>query len=664
MSDTTPLVVRPTLFLPPTTMVPTVSTPVPVTKVNPLVPPITVPPTNEIISDKRKEELRAQVAALEAKVKELEKSKGSSVPKKTPSVPPVESAAATVMGPRQVLTPVPSGLVPVGTYNFIPAKPRGGGGRKKRPKASAQVFERIELAPLPQQVAHIGRMIKILTEHDPQIRAAYDPTPTGGGKTYMAPLIKQGIEAKLGPLKLCVICPAQVIGVWEKMAARTGVVIHFIIAYSSLIGRSGSNPKHGFLSRNDAATLEEGDDETGRLKFSATKDWFDLIDDGIILFCDEAYHIRNKKAQKTKAACELTSTLIRRGGRSRVVFMTATVNTLPAEIPQLCRNLDLIQNRRMYVTHNDGRDFERLGLGELIDNIAKINPIGVAKVVNAHEGDFNPKNVDFISSLLFHGPLFDKIRSMAPPPDTGHNPDISNYYGNMTEADLTLLTAAIEGLTVAAGYDEATGTVRFGPQDAASKGSIGGYIHRIQAAKTRMYARWARERLESNPQAKVSMMADYKTDVIYEWLDLLSDFNPLVLTGDEDRRDRDGYIELFLRDPTRRLIIGTTTTCGTGIDLDDQTEGGQAPRLALIMANWSIGNLIQAIGRFSRAKTTSAAEIRVGYGKGTREHRILKALGKKSGQVRASYSVEFRDKIILPDQFPDVLEPDNIDLDD
>lgn len=67
-------------------------------------------------------------------------------------------------------------------------------------------------------------------------------------------------------------------------------------------------------------------------------------------------------------------------------------------------------------------------------------------------------------------------------------------------------------------------------------------------------------------------------------------------------------VRSFNTDPKRRILIMTTRTGGTGIDLDDQT--GEFKRLMIVLTfNWSAAMFHQLFGRISRLTTKTPSEI-------------------------------------------------------
>lgn len=123
------------------------------------------------------------------------------------------------------------------------------------------------------------------------------------GKTY--------VTLKFG-FRLLIICPIIAQDVWRRTAAEYGVPVLDIISYQSLRSQTGRQPKHGFLNRHDNNT--EGG--IHQVNFSPTRSYLDLVDQGIMVVCDEIQNIKNNSAQY-KACNALIRPIIEGGGRSR-----------------------------------------------------------------------------------------------------------------------------------------------------------------------------------------------------------------------------------------------------------------------------------------------------------------------------------------------------------
>jgi len=112
--------------------------------------------------------------------------------------------------------------------------------------------------------------------------------------------------------------------------------------------------------------------------------------------------------------------------------------------------------------------------------------------------------------------------------------------------------------------------------------------------------------------------------------DKLSDYNPLVLTGDVDEEARKMIIDDFQCD-RRRIIICQLAVGGVGLSLHD--INGQYPRVALINPDFSAVHLKQALGRIYRQGGKSRCIQKLYVVSDTLEERILTRLKKGISEI-------------------------------
>lgn len=137
------------------------------------------------------------------------------------------------------------------------------------------------------------------------------------------------------------------------------------------------------------------------------------------------------------------------------------------------------------------------------------------------------------------------------------------------------------------------------------------YLHKIESLKINIFERMTRKTLKENKNNKVIVFLHYN-DSIDTLNRLMSDYNPLVLTGSVPSKKRDELIEKFNRpDRKYRLLIANPQVGGTGYDLDD--KDGNYPRTTFISPSFNTTDDIQAIGRTCRATTKSKSTIRFLY---------------------------------------------------
>lgn len=222
-----------------------------------------------------------------------------------------------------------------------------------------------------------------------------------------------------------------------------------------------------------------------------------------------------------------------------------------------------------------------------------------------------------------------------------------NAYYYIPQEQRGLLLRGVSTLRWATQYDETTGDIDISQgglitNRAMSFANISKALRMIETAKIPMFVSAAREALRNHPQQKVVICVNY-TDTIHDLVEMLKEFNPLVVRGSTNMYGRQQSFDAFQQaNVTHRLLIGNVQCLSTGVDLDD--KDGTYPRIALVSPNYSTITLHQLSYRFLRATTQSEAEVHFVFGRmlhasgavvdGFDELPILHALSKKSKVMR------------------------------
>ena len=177
---------------------------------------------------------------------------------------------------------------------------------------------------------------------------------------------------------------------------------------------------------------------------------------------------------------------------------------------------------------------------------------------------------------------------------------------------------------------------------------------KIEGAKVRTIARIARDNLITG--MKVVICVNYLNS-IDRLTELLSDYNPLVLTGSVKLSNRISVVDKFQQpDMHYPLLIANLQVCSTGIDLDD--KDGRFKRCCIVNPNYSTISLYQLSHRFYRLDTASDSFIYFFFGKeqDTCELPILKALSEKSNVMKAVTSEQSDNGVIFPCDYATYME--------
>src|SRR5207244_688320 len=104
----------------------------------------------------------------------------------------------------------------------------------------------------------------------------------GSGKTYIVLWL-----AKQFGFRLLIICPVIMISVWKDVAMEYGITTIDVISYQTLRSQKNHQPKHGFLDRHDNISVGG----IRQVNFSPTQTYLNLVNEGIMLICDEIQNI-------------------------------------------------------------------------------------------------------------------------------------------------------------------------------------------------------------------------------------------------------------------------------------------------------------------------------------------------------------------------------------
>lgn len=474
-----------------------------------------------------------------------------------------------------------------------------------------------------KQSVHSDRLENILATNV----GCFDMSPPGEGKTYVACKVRHTINVE----HCVVVCPASMEGKWNTM--RKYVKIDKIISFASLRSIKGKQPKHGLLERHD--------DET----FTITDECRRMIENGCFFIYDECQNIKNNSHQ-FEACRALSTAIIDIGGISRFIMISGSPIDTEEHSINMMKMLGFIRNDKLYQYHRATEKVELLGAQELID-VAKFFDADATEAL-LRGFSLDKTNVVHLCYLIFQRIIKSKITSYMVKDHTDITINSRNGYYYMEDKDATSLLDGIDQLHRVSKYVESTGTVE--------KKNLGGIMTAltvIEYAKINLFARLAREELTKNNHTKVVIACNYKKTV-RELEELLSDYYPLILTGEVTKQIRDTRIKAFQEHNNKsRLIICNLQVCSTGIDLDD--KHGEFPRVCFASPKYNITEMHQLPGRFLRADTKSSSRMRFVYGiVGKKETSILNALAKKSEVMKETLSAS---DIIFPGEYTDEVEP-------
>lgn len=142
----------------------------------------------------------------------------------------------------------------------------------------------------------------------------------------------------------------------------------------------------------------------------------------------------------------------------------------------------------------------------------------------------------------------------------------------------------------------------------------------IPSAKLQRAVELTKEIIESNN--KVVIFSVFK-DNVYKLSELLSEYDPLVNTGDIKDTVITENIDKFQNDPDKKIFLATSQKCGTGITLT------AASYMIFIDTPWTYGVYEQAQDRIYRIGTKDPVFIYNLIAKDTIDERVLQIVNNK-----------------------------------
>lgn len=489
---------------------------------------------------------------------------------------------------------------------------------------------------LDNQVQHYSKVIEILNRSIAYI----DTSCMGTGKTYIAAKVAQE-----SGYSLAVVCPLSITKKWQRVADEHGITVEFVHTYQKIRGQftpdKSCKVEPSFKSKKEKKEDEDEEEEevsgvyknsTGLLtkvkgQFVVTREFREMVKRKILLVIDEFHNIKNASTQFR--ACKALVKEIITNGESRVALLSATPCDKEEHILRICQLLDFVSNKYLYRYNPGTKEFEFLGINELISVCKEINRDETNAVLRRNPLAPNRAQVLSITHELFTHVLKPFLISHMDNIKHEVSLDAANGKYNLSQDSKELLVDAIKDLKAFVKQKESSKT----ESSIANWGNITSALMRIENAKCEILLRKSREVLSSTNKDKVIIFVNYNESIDY-LKEGLSRYDPLVLNGSINIKKREETINKF-QNGGYRLIIANTKVGGVGIDLHDTI--GDAPRHVFIIPTYSIIDIHQASHRVYRQGVKSTPIIRFVYGNvdsSEQEVSILNALARKSNILR------------------------------
>jgi len=561
------------------------------------------------------------------------------------------------------------------------------------------------------QKTHKDKIADIL-ENSP---FAFDFSMLGTGKTYTTSYLFK--ENKHGRFKhLISIAPVSVKSKWKTMEDDHGINLHKSISYCELRSVKFKQPKHGLLVRKDYThTIKNEYDTTTReiekVDYNCSKEYLDLVNEGVLLVIDEIQNIKNvsnqleackelmrpiiqgfynkrelaelqKQIEKLKEKCdsfkdkscqrfleknkkldiltEKRNILLKNPGNSRILLLSGSPIDKKVQVIHFFKALGIMTHEKLSVYNPQTWQIMWRGMREIedycIENWGNQSVLDIKSEFPLSEP--RDRELEEYCYKLFKGLVKKHISSSMNPLEVKTNIYKRNaFYKLDIEHEVELLQKGVQLLSNTTRFNGTT--VDFGHNGVDSLRGIIRALTMIETAKISLFVRVAQSALEENPNQKVVICVNY-TETINDLMDLLADYNPVRMDGSLSAKQRGNVIKQFQSpDNYYRVLIGNLSVCSTGIDLDDQD--GNYPRICLVSPNYSTITLYQLSHRFQRANTKSDATIHFMFCKEATELPILNALAKKSNIMKEITDKQVEYGVVFPGDYERWEEPDILD---
>jgi hypothetical protein len=559
-----------------------------------------------------------------------------------------------------------------------------GGKPKKEPSEKAKTAAKnqepqknIEL--YPYQIDHVNRLQGFLQKY----HFAIDLSPLGTGKTYSAAKIfTVGVEEKKYK-HLVVIAPPSVKTKWIEVVETYSVQSTTLLTYGEITGRKFSNPKCGYIIRNDYKVPVLQENGTVRMidkyNYKTTQLFETMVEEGVLIVIDEFQQLKNDCAQ-TEACETLIRSVFQRfnGTMSRVLLMSGSPMDKQEQAVRLYKTLGIMRHDKIV------SGLQRAGINEIVDYIHRAFPTGNSRE-NAYIASTVANHIRFsydeAGNLLYRQYGYSSIRyaymiflnvikpcasstmDLSQMQQYASNVQLRKYNGyfhinethniervNQAVAELQ----EIRNLQARIRFRRSSGGRNREHTEEETGAAIMSQLSRalisIETAKIDTFARLAKSELQKDPNKKVVIGVNY-LQTIEDLVEILGEFTPLVINGGKTIACRRTILAKFQAPTTEhRLLIGNISVISTGIDLDDKQ--GEYPRTCFISPNYHTIHIYQLGHRFLRGiDTRSDTDIYMVYGQNQIERRIMESLMEK-GEVMKNVTIEqSRAGVVFPSNY-------------
>lgn len=477
-----------------------------------------------------------------------------------------------------------------------------------------------EIILQPHQIPHVKRILEIFQENLQILDQSY----TGSGKTYTTLYV-----ALMLNIQIFVICPLIMIDKWRDLALKFNVRIFEIMTYQKLAGRTKVF-SHPYLEYRETT-------------ISATDSFLKLLSETpMLLVVDEVHYGKNMNSLRTQAVCALTEALVKVGGQSRIILLSATPFDKETNAESLIRMLGFLFGTA-YEYDARHHFLELTGAIRAVRFCQLWNPVEAEKVISPYLVKELPQFYYEMLERIFLPRLSVTMKAQLRPKELKY--DIANGFYDFDKDSLRELQDAEHLLRKSVKGDADHHFIDFK--------AFGEAMVKLEHSKLNTMARLAQQELEKDPNCKVILAVNYVENMrLLEHA--FKPYGSCLLYGEVKPKDRLQILKDFQEANTKiRVMVINPSVGGVGIDLDDTS--GLYPRHLFIIPTFELIKIAQMAGRILRTGTLSQPHLRVIYAKAFEDEcKILHSLFRKSKVMKGITKSE--DVSLFPGHYPGIVE--------
>jgi hypothetical protein len=520
------------------------------------------------------------------------------------------------------------------------------------------------------QLSHVNVMFNFLSKS----YYAIDLSMLGSGKTYSTSYIYQKMFNDKKIKHIIVISPKSVQTKWLEIERDYGIVIHTNISFRTLTGVKFKQPKHGLLKRRDYIKKVQQDNgmirDIEKCDYFTTKEYLDLVNEGILLVIDEIQNIKNVNNQSD--ACRVLIEPIcdnfSKNCNSRVLLLSGSPIDKEYQVVTLFKSLNIMKEERLSVMNP--QTFQKMwrGMQEIEDYCLKFRTKRELEIIKdtrlRRNVDYNlrPINNNYVNEETYCYKLFQNVvkpelsSSMSCKIDKYNIYKRNSFYNITDEKSNELLKKGIKLLIASCSFNPNNNTVNFGNNGAQALQGIQRALTMIETAKIPLFIRITKEILNNYPKNKVVIAVNY-TATLLDLMNGLKEYDPISINGSVSTKNRLINIKKFQENNNKsRLLIANASTICCGIDLND--KHGDYERVCFVSPNYKTIELYQLAHRFQRIDTKSNSILNLVFVKNNIENKIIDSISRKSTIMKETTTQQVEDNIIFPCDFDNYIEPD------